>query len=103
MPESKRFKTALGSVDRAKRYTLAEAVNDLRARGYADELELTEHDGFHHRKAPLTPEDFRIDEYHRFEGPSDPADMSIVYAISSDKLGLKGLLVNWKSTISAIG
>jgi hypothetical protein len=88
--------------DLVNRYsTLVEAVNDLRARGYTDELELTEHDGFHHHRSPLSPEDFRIDEYHRFEGPSDPADMSIVYAISSDKLGLKGLLINAYGTYAS--
>jgi hypothetical protein len=73
--------------------TLSEAIEDLKQRGYTDELELSE-DRFCHHNAPLHPEDFKIDEFHRFEGPSDPADMSIVYAVSSEKLGLKGLLVN---------
>jgi len=41
----------------------------------------------------LDPSSFTIDPFHRFEGPSDPADMSIVYAISSDQLGMKGLIV----------
>lgn len=80
--------------DPSNRYTtLTQAVEALKERGYTDELELSD-DAFCHHKAPLSPEDFTIDEYHRFEGPSDPADMSIVYAISSEKLGLKGLLVN---------
>ena len=73
--------------------TLSEAVEDLKRLGYTDELELSE-DRFCHHQAPLQPEDFKIDEFHRFEGPSDPADMSIVYAVSSEKLGLKGLLIN---------
>lgn len=72
--------------------TLFEAVEDLKRRGYTDELTLTE-DGLYQNALPLDPKEFRIDAYHRFEGPSDPADMSIVYAISSTHLGLKGLLV----------
>lgn len=72
--------------------TLSEAVDDLRAQGYTDELTLTE-DGLLNSALPLDPKEFRIDSFHRFEGPSDPADMSIVYAISSRRLGLKGLLI----------
>lgn len=72
--------------------TLSEAVDDLRTQGYTDELELGE-GGLFHGDFQLNPEQFTIDSFHRFEGPSDPADMSIVYAISCEDLGLKGLLV----------
>lgn len=75
--------------------TVSAAVNDLQRRGYTDELTLKEHcivcDG---RKTELHPDDFQIDEFHRFEGDSDPADESIVYAISSARHGIKGVLVN---------
>ena len=75
--------------------TVSAAVNDLQKRGYTDELTLKEHcivcDG---KRTELHPEDFQIDEFHRFEGNSDPADESIVYAISSAKHGIKGVLVN---------
>ncbi|MBK6831813.1 MAG: phosphoribosylpyrophosphate synthetase [Flavobacteriales bacterium] len=75
--------------------TLSEAVNDLQRRGYTDDLVLAERclvcDA---RSLSLDPADFQIDEFHRFEGNSDPEDQSIVYAISSDKHGLKGILVN---------
>ena len=36
----------------------------------------------------------KIDEHYRFEGDTDPADETIVYAISSGKYKLKGVLVN---------
>jgi len=72
--------------------TLSQAVEALKAKGYTDELMLTEEDVFN-KATPLDPLQFTIDSFHRFEGPSDPADMSIVYAISSKPLGLKGLLV----------
>ena len=75
--------------------TVSEAVNDLQRRGYTDDLTLADHcivcGG---KKTELHPEDFQIDEFHRFEGDSDPADESIVYAISAPKHGIKGVLVN---------
>lgn len=72
--------------------TLSQAVDALRARGYSDELTITE-DGLFNDAEQLDPAAFTIDSFHRFEGPSDPADMSIVYALRSESLGLKGLLI----------
>ncbi len=72
--------------------TMTAAVNDLQAQGYTDELTLTE-DGLFNNATPLNPKEFCIDSFHRFEGPSDPADMAIIYAISSKRMGLKGLLI----------
>ena len=72
--------------------TLSKAVDDLCAKGYSDELELGA-TGLFNGEKQLDPAQFTIDSFHRFEGPSDPGDMSIVYAISSEALRLKGLLV----------
>ncbi len=75
--------------------TLSQAVNDLQRRGYTDDLELGGHCLVCSTKnASLDPDDFEIDEFHRFEGMSDPEDQSIVYAISSEKQGVKGILIN---------
>jgi hypothetical protein len=75
--------------------TLSEAVNDLQRRGYTDDLQLGGHCVVCNVKGKsLDPADFHIDEFHRFEGDSNPEDQSIVYAISSDKHGVKGILVN---------
>ena len=75
--------------------TLSEAVNDLQARGYSDELSLSEKCVIcNGRNTSLHPADFHIDEFHRFEGESNPSDESIVYAISSAKHSVKGILVN---------
>lgn len=75
--------------------TLSEAVNDLQRRGYTDDLTLAEHclvcDA---RGLSLDPAEFEIDEFHRFEGETDPADESVVYAISSRNGAIKGILVN---------
>ena len=72
--------------------TLSEAVADLERKGYTDELTLTA-EGLFNVGVPMDATRFTIDSYHRFEGPSDPGDLSIVYAITSEELGLKGLLV----------
>ena len=75
--------------------TLSQAVNDLQARGYTDDLILHEECVIcNGNNATLKPEDFNIDEFHRFEGESNPSDESIVYAISSTKHDVKGVLVN---------
>jgi len=75
--------------------TLSEAVNDLQSRGYSDDLKLSEHGLIcGARGLSLDPAEFEIDEFHRFEGNSDPEDQSIVYAISSRDHGVKGILVN---------
>ena len=75
--------------------TLSEAVNDLQRRGYSDDLQVAGNclvcDA---KSASLDPEEFEIDEFHRFEGNSDPEDQSIVYAISSAKYRVKGILIN---------
>lgn len=42
----------------------------------------------------IFPEDFVVDKHYRFEGTTDPADEAIVYAISSEKHRMKGVLVN---------
>ena len=75
--------------------TLSEAVNDLQRRGYTDDLQVNGQCLVCDAKgASLDPAEFEIDEFHRFEGNSDPEDQSIVYAISSAKHGVKGILVN---------
>lgn len=75
--------------------TLVDATNDLLKRGYTANLSL-EGDVIEDksRDIKMTADDFEIDEFYRFEGPSNPSDMSIVYAISSAKNNLKGVLVN---------
>jgi hypothetical protein len=75
--------------------SLSTCINDLQKRGYTADLEVNERGLISRvREEPLDPELFTIDEFYRFEGTSDPADMSIVYAISSEELGIKGLIVN---------
>jgi len=74
---------------------LVEATNDLMKRGYTANLSLegdTIDDKEHN--IHMTADDFVIDEFYRFEGPSNPSDMSIVYAVTSPKYNIKGVLIN---------
>lgn len=77
--------------------TLSEAVNDLIKRGYTTDFLLQADKEClicNNQSLELSPEDFVIDEVHRFEGMTDPADESVVFAISSSKYGVKGLVIN---------
>lgn len=75
--------------------TLVEGINALRKLGYTEDFNLRQNciecrngdfEIFHN--------EFEIDKHFRFEGESNPDDSSILYAISSEKYNLKGILVN---------
>jgi hypothetical protein len=74
---------------------LVEATNDLMKRGYTENLSL-EGDTIDDKSKNIhmTADDFVIDEFYRFEGATNPSDMSIVYAVTSEKYNLKGVLIN---------
>ncbi len=75
--------------------TLSEAITALRKEGYSEDFNLQPDclvcQG---SRISLYPEDFQIDKFFHFESMTDPADAVILYAISSMKNGLKGVLVN---------
>jgi hypothetical protein len=65
--------------------TLSEAMNDLRSKGFEDDLTedvLRSDEGY-----------FTINGVYRFEGMTDPADSSVLYTIVSDS-GKKGIIVD---------
>lgn len=75
--------------------TLTEAINALREQGYTEDLNLKNNSleyltGGHE----VLFDEFKVDKFFRFEANTDPDDQSILYAISSDKYNIKGLLVN---------
>ncbi len=75
--------------------TLSEAVNDLTIRGYTYEFKLcTDSIECSGLELVLHPEHFEITEHYRFEGNTDPADESVVYAIQSTDGKTKGMIVN---------
>lgn len=77
--------------------TVTEAMTDLKKLGYTIDFSiLTDKECLicHLTATELSPDDFEIDQFYRFEGDSDPGDEMIVYAISSNKNNLKGIVVN---------
>jgi hypothetical protein len=74
--------------------TLSEALSDLKARGYIHDFNIkpdcVECPAL---QLQLSPENFAVDEFHRFEGMSSTDDNSIVFAITSNQ-GVKGVLVD---------
>jgi len=74
--------------------TLSEAINALEHRGYTHNFQVKSKENTTDGVTPLTPEEFKIDEIHRFEGMNDPGDSDILYAISSRHSNVRGLLVN---------
>lgn len=75
--------------------TLTEILEKLKEEGYTTDFNL-KHNCLECAENSLQvhPEDFVVDRIFRFEGDSNPEDEAIVYAISSEKYGLKGTLVN---------
>ena len=79
----------------AKLYTsLAEAIQGLKKRGFTANFEFLEQ-AFQDVDSGRTfkAEDLTIVEHYRFEGSSDPDDMSVIYAIESDE-GTQGIIAD---------
>lgn len=75
--------------------TLSETINGLINLGYIHDFNIQgECLICNQTTEPLSPEHFHIDKVYRFEGASNPDDQSILYAISSSKFQMKGILVN---------
>jgi len=75
--------------------TLSETINELIKLGYTHDFNIQEECLVCNQlNFTLSPNDFQIDKVYRFEGASNPADQSILYAISSPGLKIKGTLVN---------
>ena len=75
--------------------TLSETINGLKKDGYLLDFNIQQQRIVcHQTNTVLSPEDFGIDKVYRFEGASNPDDQSVLYAISSHKSDMKGVLVN---------
>lgn len=75
--------------------TLSETINGLKRAGYTMDFNILEECVVCQAvNISLSPDEFEIDKTYRFEGESNPDDEAIVYAISSDIHGVKGVLVN---------
>jgi hypothetical protein len=77
--------------------TVSEAVNDLQQRGYTADFSFhPDKDALMSKQSStaLSHDDFDIDAIYRFEGDTDPGDEMIIFAISSKKDDVKGIIVN---------
>ncbi len=75
--------------------SLIEAIEGLRKRGYTEDFKLKWNClDCNNGQCEVLHNEFVIDEYHRFEEDTDPSEQSIIYAISSEKYSLKGILIN---------
>lgn len=78
--------------------TLIEAIDGLRDEGYTEDFNLQQDclvfDDEHKVIYKVTSDEFVVDKYYRFEDDTDPSNQSIIYAISSQKYLVKGILIN---------
>jgi len=75
--------------------TLVEGINDLKNEGYTEDFNLKQNCiECRNGKYRIFHNEFTIDSFYRFEGDTSPDDEVILYAISSEKYDLKGILVN---------
>ena len=80
--------------------TLSTATKELNKKGYTlDFILKPDHIECRETNKTYEAEDFHIDEFHRFEGMSNPDDMSIVFAVSTVD-GQKGVLIDAYGTYS---
>ncbi len=85
----------LKKVDKEHMKTLVSCINTLTSAGYETQFKIIKGEGL---KSLTTekiyqPGDVRINSFYRFEGESDPADSSILYAIETNT-GEKGTLTD---------
>ena len=75
--------------------TLSQAITALKKQGYTEDFNLKENclEYIAGRK-DLLPHEFYIDKSFRFDVNEDPSDQAVLYAISSCRHNMKGLLVN---------
>lgn len=74
--------------------TLSEAVELLKKRGYSHNFRVNqEGELIETGEESFEPSQVKLIEFHRFEGTSDPGDMSIVYVLETHS-GVKGTVVD---------
>jgi hypothetical protein len=81
--------------------TMSEALEALKQKGYNESFIIDDHGmrGMENRDH-IRPEDVTIVGYHRFEGTSNPDDMSVVFVIETID-GRRGTLVDAYGTYAS--
>jgi len=96
-PYSKSDVNEINERENPRYETLTEAIQDLASKGYTYDFNVIAHEDClvcHKSKLTLSPDEFQIDSTYRFEGDTDPGDEMILFAISSSKHNVKGIVVN---------
>ncbi|HEX2985105.1 MAG TPA: hypothetical protein VHO28_16315 [Ignavibacteriales bacterium] len=75
-----------------KMTTLVDAINYLREKGYVEDYKF-ENNRLIAGDKKYKADDLKIVEVHRFEGESDPSDMSVLFGIETED-GTKGILID---------
>ncbi len=76
--------------------TLSQATQALKARGFGFEFSVNEACQLvdaHNAATTYGAAEVQVVEFHRFEGESDPSDMTIIYALQTPG-GTQGLLID---------
>lgn len=81
--------------------TVSEVIEILRKKGYKDDFEMTKQ-GFTDKNSGenLLPDQIKIRKVYRFEGDSNPDDMSVLFAMETYS-GLKGILIDAYGTYAS--
>lgn len=81
--------------DKVEERSLVNVLNRLRKDGYKYDFKVSGEGKLctMEDKEQFTPDQVRIVDFYRFEGESDPDDMSILYAIETSN-GLRGTISN---------
>ncbi len=77
---------------------MSEIMEKLKSKGYTRDFNVFDDKMImDHSKKVFSPEEIHIVDEYRFEGNTNPDDMSILYAIET-KSGEKGMIVNGYGT-----
>jgi len=81
--------------DKVELTTLIGVLNHLRKEGYTHDFRVSEEGKLcsTNDEESFTPEDVKIVNFYRFEGETNPEDMSILYVVETNT-GLKGSVSN---------
>jgi hypothetical protein len=75
--------------------TLTECIHKVEAKGYVEEFKIAEQGLYrvNDNNRFYSPGEIEICNFYRFEGESDPGDMSILFVIETND-GIRGTLVD---------
>ena len=74
--------------------TLSEAIEALKKKGYTTNFRVNENGLLEeNREKTFDASEVKLNEFHRFEGMTDPGDSTILYALETSS-GFKGTLVD---------